>query len=138
MIESERNFSQKKMKVFTGYSTVGIKPIFGITPEPLDTIYVRSSLGSSSFLSYHDMISSNSKRTIGMPVIGIVQAAGFCMFSHQLDNLFPLATLNWKYFYFAVALKDSQNNCFTCCSQPRLLSMVIEKCTTLGGLLNLQ
>jgi hypothetical protein len=40
MVETEANFPQVKMEVFLGYTTVGIKPVFGIAPEALDAVDV--------------------------------------------------------------------------------------------------
>ena len=112
MIESERNFTQVKVEKFTGYTTVRIEPMFRITPKPPDTVNVRPPLGAPTFLAHHDVVTPDSKRRIGVPVVRIVQTARPGVYPDQTDNLGPAASLNREDPDLAIAPEDAQNNDF--------------------------
>ena len=114
MVETERDFSKKKMKKFSRHSTVRIKPMFCITPKALDAVDVSSAFGSSGLLPDHNMISTDGKGPVGMPVIGIIQAAGSGVLSDQPDHLTALAPLNRKDPDSAVSLQDAENDDLAC------------------------
>ena len=61
MIEPEGNFTQIKMKEFSGYSPVRIEPMSRITPEALNAVDVAASPGPSSLFPDHDMVASYGK-----------------------------------------------------------------------------
>jgi len=114
MIEPEGNFTQINMKEFSGYSTVRIEPMFSITPEALNTVYMTAALGPSSLFSDHDMVASYGKGTVGVPVVGVVEAPGFRVFFDESDHLGAAPSLNRKDTNLAVSLEDAEHNDFTC------------------------
>ncbi len=73
MIEPKRNFTQVKVKEFTGYPTVRIEPMIRITPEVLNAADVGPSFGPAVCFSNHDVVPANRYQGIGLPVIHIVQ-----------------------------------------------------------------
>ena len=110
MIEPERNLSKKKMEKFPRHSSIWIKPILGITPEPFDAINMATPLRSTSVFFDYNMISPYSKRTVSSPVICVVKTPRLSIFSNKTDNLLTFASLNRKYFYHTVTLKNTQND----------------------------
>jgi len=114
MVETKRNFSQKKMKSFSWHSTVGIEPMFGITPKTFDTVYMSSAPRPSGFLSDHNMVPPDCKGSVSLPVVSVIKAAGFRMLPYKLDHLTALAPLDRKYPDHAVTLQNAQNNDLTC------------------------
>ena len=88
--------------------------MFCITPKALDAVDVSSAFGSSGLLPDHNMISTDGKGPVGMPVIGIIQAAGSGMLTDQQDHLTALAPLNRKDPDSAVSLQDAENDDLAC------------------------
>ncbi len=109
MIEPERNLSKKKMEKFPRHPSILIQPILGITPEPLYAVDMASTLGSTTIFPDHDMISPYGKGTIGSPLVGVVKTPRLSMFSNKPDDFFTLSSLNRKYFYHTVTLKNTKN-----------------------------
>ena len=114
MVEPERNFTKKKMKSFSRHSTVWIEPMFCITPKAFDAVNVSSPLRSFCFLAHHDAVSSHGKRPIGMPVVGVVEAARLRVHADKTDDLAPFASLNRKHPDRAVTLEDAEYNDLAC------------------------
>ena len=114
VIEPEGNFTQINMKEFSGDSTVRIEPMFSITPEALNAVYMTASLGPSSLFSDHDMVASYGKGTIGVPVVRVVEAARFRLFFDESDHLGAGPSLNRKDTNLAVSLEDAEHNDFAC------------------------
>jgi len=132
MVETERNFPQKKMKSFSWHSTVGIEPMFGVTPKTFDAVYMSSAFRPSGFLSHHNMVSPNCKRPVSLPVVGVIKAAGFRMRPYQFDHLTACAPLDRKYPYHAVTLQDAQNNDLTGSTPTPLAFPVPAKCALIA------
>lgn len=120
MVETITNLPQEKMEMFSGHSAERIEPVFGIAPEAFDPVDVVPSLGSSSFLSDHHMISLDAQRTIRMPIVRVVQTARLGVRSNQAKDLIP-STRNIEHSHLAVALQDPQHNHFAR-SSPTALS----------------
>ena len=114
MIKPERNFTKKKMKSFSGCSTVRIKPMLRITPEAFDAVYVGSALGPSSLFSDHDMVASDGQGPIGVPVIGVVETAGLSVRADKPYNLGSASPLDRENPDHAVSLKDAQDYDLAC------------------------
>ena len=114
MIEPEGNFTQINMKEFSGYSTVRIEPMFSITPEALNAVYMTASLGPSSLFSDHDMVASYGKGTVGMPVVSVVEAPGFRVLFDESGHLGAAPSLNREDTNLAVSLEDAEHNDFAC------------------------
>lgn len=114
MIEPERNFTKKKMKSFSGCSTVRVKPMFRITPEAFDAVYVGSALGSSGLFSDHDVVASNGQRPVGVPVVGVVEAPGLRVGADKPDYLGAATSLDREYPDHAITLEDAQDYDLAC------------------------
>ena len=76
MIEPEANLPQKKMKMFPGYSAERIQPVFRIAPEAFNPVDVISTFRSSSLLPNHHVVSLDTQRTVGLPVVGVERLPG--------------------------------------------------------------
>lgn len=118
MIESERNFAKKEVKSFSGYTAVRVKPMFRITPEAFDAVNVGSALGSSGLFSDHDMVASDCKGAIGVPVVSVVEAPGLRVRADKPDNLASASPLDREDPDHAVSLEDAEDDYFTCGSPP--------------------
>ena len=60
-----------------------IQPMLGIRPEALDTINVITAFGSAFFLANHNVIATNIKERISVPVIGILKTARLSVIGHK-------------------------------------------------------
>ena len=120
MVEPPLDFFEIEMKVFLRDTTVMIKPVFSIGPEAFNTVDVCSTLGFSFVFLYHHMISSDIKECVGMPVIGIVKAAGLCVINHQRDKITVASAVDGKGPYIAVALVDPKDYALSSCSPASL------------------
>ena len=110
MVKSERNFTQIKMKELFRHSPVLIKPMFGIAPEAFNAVNVVPTARFAFFLTHYDMIASECKRCICMPIIRIIKRSRFGMMFYQfLDNIVS-PFRNREYPYFTVSFQDAQNN----------------------------
>ena len=113
VVETERNFSQKKMKSFSWHAPVWIEPMFGITPKPFDAVYMGSAFRPSGFLSDHDMVSPDCKGPVSLPGVSVIKAARFRMLPYKADHLTALAPLDRKYPDPPVTLMDAENDDLT-------------------------
>jgi len=114
MVKTKRNFAKKKVKSFPRHTAVWVKPMFRITPEAFNAVYVGPALGSASLLSDHDMVASYGKGTIGVPVIGVVKATGLRVRAHKTDNLGSAPPLDREDPDHAVSLEDAENYDLAC------------------------
>jgi len=112
MIETEANLPEKKMKVFPGHSAERIEPVFGIAPEAFDPVDVNSTFRSASLLPDHDVVSLDAQRTVGLPVIGVVETSGPCVRTDQPDHSLAFSCGNHEHLHLAVALQDPQYDDF--------------------------
>ena len=128
MIKSERNLPKKKMEKFPRHSSIWIKPILGITPEPFYAVNMTPSFRSTCIFLNHNMVSPYGKRTISTPVIGVVKTPWLSMFSNKTDNLLTFASLNRKYFYHTVTLKNTKNYNLATCTPATLALSTPTKC----------
>jgi hypothetical protein len=112
MIETEANLPQKKMKMFSGYSTERIPPVFSIAPEAFDPVDVISTFRSASLLPDHHVVSLDAQRTVCLPVISVVETAGLGVSSDQPDHSLPFSCGNREHLHLAVALQDPQYDDF--------------------------
>lgn len=94
MIEPPLGLFQIEMKILLGYTTVLIEPMLGIRPEPFDAVDVISSLRSAFFFSNDHMIAPDIQEGIGVPIIGVIQAAWLGVSSHQGHQLLFAPTGN--------------------------------------------
>jgi len=112
MIETEANLSQKKMKMFSGYSAEWIQPVFSIAPEVFDPVDVISTFRSTSLLPNHHVVSLDAQRTVCLPVIGVVETTGLGVSTDQHDHSLPFSCGNREHLHLAVALQDPQYDDF--------------------------
>jgi hypothetical protein len=68
--------------------------MFRITPEAFNAVARGSPLGSASLFSDHDMVASDGKGTIGMPVVGVVEAARPRVCADKSDHLAAASSLD--------------------------------------------
>jgi hypothetical protein len=73
-VETISNLSQKKRKVFSGHAAERIRPVPGVTPDPLDPVEVVPSF-RPTFLLADDHMIALKPRAIGVHFVGVVQAA---------------------------------------------------------------
>jgi len=114
MIKPERNFAKKKVKSFSGHTTVRIKPMFRITPEAFNAIDVGSAFWSPGLFSDHDMVASDGKGTIGVPVVGVIEATGLCVGADKPDNLAAASPLDREDPDHAISLEDAEDYDLAC------------------------
>ena len=89
--------------------------MFSITPEAFDAVDVSSSLGPAGIFSDDNMVPSDRQRTIGMPVIGIVQTSGPGVLSHKADELLSASSLDREDPDQTVSLEDAKDDDFSGC-----------------------
>ena len=53
VVEAVRNFTRIEMEQFLKHATVGIEPVFGITPEAFNAIYMLVAFRLASSFSDH-------------------------------------------------------------------------------------
>ncbi len=112
MVKTIANLTQKKMEVFLRYSTVRIKPMFRITPEPFDPVNMVSSFWTSSVFSNDDVVAPDGQGRIGLPVVRVVQTAGAGVLLNQPDQLSLASPLDRKRPDDSVALEQAENDHF--------------------------
>lgn len=115
------------MKKFSWNTPVWIQPMFGITPKTFNAINVRTPLGFSGFLAYYNVISSNCQRSVGMPVVGIIQTARFGMGSYQTDQFLSPTTLYREDAHLSVSLQNTEHDDFTGCTPATFARSVASK-----------
>jgi hypothetical protein len=113
MVKSIADFAQINMEQFSGYSTVWMKPVFCVAPEPFDPIDMVSSFRLSLLFANHDMFTANRKRSVRLPIIGVIQTPRFRMSLHQIDDRFLFSFLQGKNLYFPIPSKDTEYNHFS-------------------------
>lgn len=102
------------MEVFSRYSTVGIKPMFCITPKPFNAIYMIPSFRSTQVLSDHYMITSDSQRSISMPVISVIQTSRPGALSNMPYKLSSGTSLHRESLDQSVPLQNPEYDNFAC------------------------
>src|SRR5205085_8671785 len=110
MIETERKFSQVKVEKLLWYSAIHIEPMLSITPEAFNAIEMVSSFRTASLFSDHHMMATHAQRSIGVPIIGVIQTPWFGVLSHESFNDLARASGDRKHSDYAVALKDAEDN----------------------------
>lgn len=79
MVETKFDFFEVEMKILSGNATILIKPMFSITPETFNPIYMSSPFWGAFVFAHHYMVPPHRKRSISIPVIGIVKTARLSM-----------------------------------------------------------
>jgi len=110
IIEAERNFTQEKMEELFGQSPVVVEPVFGITPKALNAIQMVSPLRLAFLLAYDDMATPDRQGAIGVPVIGVIQAARPGGPTNERQETFSPPTMNGEDPHQSVSLKDPQHD----------------------------
>jgi len=87
--------------------------MFGIRPKTLNPIDVISSFGSSEFLLDDDMIPTNGKKGVSMPIIGITQASRLRMGGHQRDQFLIPSAGDREGKHYSISLQDTKNHVLT-------------------------
>ncbi len=90
--------------------------MFGITPKAFDAIKMIPSFGSAKIFSDHYTVTSNSQRSINMPVIGVVQTSLPGVFPDKSNKFSNGSFLNRKRLDQSVPLQNPENNNFVCSS----------------------
>jgi len=109
MVETIANLPHEKMEMFSRHAAERIEPILGVAPEPFDPVEVIPSSRTTLLLADDHMVSLKAQRTIGMPVVGVVQTARLGVRSHQGDELLPFPSRNREDLDLPVALQDPQD-----------------------------
>ena len=112
MVEPIANLPHEKMEMFSGHAAERIEPILGVDPEPFEPIEVILSFRTTLLLADDHMVSLKAQRTIGMPVVGVVQTARLGVRSRQGDELLPFPGRNREDLDLTVALQDPQHEDF--------------------------
>lgn len=110
MVKTIANLTQKKMEVFLRYSTVRIKPMFRITPEPFDPVNMVSTFRSSPVFTNDDVVTPNGQGRISLPVVRVVQTARTGVLLNQPDQFSLTSSLDRKCPDQSVALKQAEND----------------------------
>ena len=114
MVETERNFSQVNMEELLGYSTVVIQPVFCIAPEALNSVDMIPAFRLSLVLSDHHVVTPQSQRGIGMPVVRVVETARFGIMAQQSSDNVCASLGHGKDLDDPVALQDPEDKNLPC------------------------
>ena len=95
------------------HSAILIKPVFGITPEPLNAVNMISAFRPPIFFFNDNMIAAKAQRSIGVPIIGIVKAARFGIFLNKRNKCFCFAGGHWNDSDISIAFHHSKNQNFS-------------------------
>ena len=110
VIESPLDLFKVQRKEIFLNSTIRVQPMFGIAPEAFDTVNIGSSLGYSfAFIDNH-VNTTQVKGSIGMPVIGVVKAAGRGVPGDQRQNLGSASRRHREGNNLPVSLINAENN----------------------------
>lgn len=110
MVEPIANFPQVKMKEFAGYAAIRIEPMFGIAPEPFDTVDMVSPLRTTGFLAHHDVVTAYGQGRISLPLVRVVQAPWPGMPTHQADDTAAAATAHREDLDLSIAFEDPEDD----------------------------
>ena len=113
MVESPFDLFKIKMEMIFRDSTVMIQPMFGIRPKTLNPIDVVTSSGSAEFFLDDDMIPTNGKKGVSMPIIGIIQASRLRMGGHQRDQFLLPSAGDREGKHYSISLQDTKNHLLT-------------------------
>ncbi len=89
---------------------IHIQPKFGITPEAFDAVDVGASLGNSFALIDNHVNPTQVKRSISIPVIGVVKATGRGVFGDQWQDLSSASGRHRESDNLPVSLEDAEND----------------------------
>jgi len=87
MIESPLGLFQREMEILFGNASVMIEPVFGIGPEAFDTVDVISTFGAPLVFTNDHVIASDIQKSIGVPVVGVIQATRLGVGGHERTYL---------------------------------------------------
>lgn len=127
MIKSIFNFFQVKMEMVFQNAAILIQPVFRKTPESLNSIQMIPPFWSSFFFSDYHMVASDRQRTVGMPIISVIQASWFCMPSYYRQQCYPISRRNRKRKYSPIPLIQTKDHLFARCTPATFASSLTSK-----------
>ena len=120
VVETERSFSQIKMKELSRHTAIHIQPVFGIAPEAFDAVDMVAAFGSPLVFGHNHMVATHLQTRISRILVSVVKTTlrGVC-FDQRQERRF-LAVVNSKHAHHAVALENAKDKCLAGCAPTAL------------------
>src|SRR5690606_1332752 len=132
VVEPALDFLEVQGEVVLGHATVGVEPVLGVAPEPLDAVDVLTSPGTSLLLADDDVTTAKAQARIGLVLSRVVERAWGRMLLDERQERRAAAVGHGPGEHVAIPLMDARASLYKCQRRCAFLQHPSRACLACG------